>query len=187
MTRSRSTSLWLSAHAGVDFDRMSWQDFERCIKEVFRCGGWDVQSTTYFDAGSDVIAILDGVEYAVQVKHRTDPEAGVGVDAVEQAARGRDRYGSTRALLVTNAMVTADGVARAAELAVHLWDRWGLAERLRDLGLLAIEGEMKTACSSCGLPMAVVDQHSRAVWTCDPRFGGCGTHVPYCAPVLRLI
>jgi predicted RecB family endonuclease len=166
---------------------MSWQDFERCIKEVFRIGGWDVFGTDYYDAGSDVIATLDGIEYAIQVKHRKDPEARIDVDAVEQAARGRDRYGSMRALLVTNALVTAAAETRAAELAVQVWDRWGLAERLRDLGLVAIDADTRMACPDCGLPMVVADGRSRAAWVCDQRAGGCGTRLSYCAPALRLV
>ncbi|MGA3185129.1 MAG: restriction endonuclease [Candidatus Dormibacteria bacterium] len=165
---------------------MSWADFERCVKEVFRVGGWAVQSTAYFDAGSDVIAMLDGIEYAVQVKHSTNPEERIDVAAVEQAARGRDGYKATRALLVTNALITVGAEDRAAERQVQLWDRWALAQRMRALGLLALGAETSQPCPECGLGMVLTDLRSRTVWLCEPRAGGCGTRMPYSAPVLRL-
>lgn len=78
------------------------------------------------DQGVDIIAIKEGVRYAIQCKYRTDGD--VGNDAVQQVFAGKNFYDCDIAVVMTNAGFTAKAKELARKLHVQLWEKIHLSK-----------------------------------------------------------
>jgi len=129
-------------------DAMEGREFEAAVAELLEILGYeDVEKTSYFDNGADVLAVKDGVRVAVQVKRWSNP---VGVDAVRQLIDGIKRYACDRGLLVTNSYLTEEATRSVEAWDIEVWDRAKLADYA--------EGEPASVdlgvCTHCGRPVS---------------------------------
>ena len=74
---------------------------------------------------ADILAIKDGISYAVQCKRYDKP---VGVFAVQQIYAGRDYYGCMVGAVMTNQTFTPAAKDCAKKLRILLWDRSKIEE-----------------------------------------------------------
>lgn len=107
---------------GYNVDEMSGHEFESfCAKLLEKNGFEDIQVTQGSgDDGIDILAVRDGVKFAIQTKRYT---TNVGNDAVQQAYAGRDIYRCTAAIVLTNQYFTRSAINTAEKLGITLWDR----------------------------------------------------------------
>ena len=108
------------AYAEPLIDEMEGHDFEYYCADLLRDNGFHRVEVTRGsgDFGADILAVRDGVTYAVQCKCYNGP---VGVHAVQEAAAGRDYYDRMVGAVLTNQYFTAPAAAR--KLKILLWDR----------------------------------------------------------------
>src|ERR1700740_2381131 len=100
-------------------DAMEGREFEAAVAELLEILGYeDVEQTSYYDKGADVLAVKNGVRIAVQAKRWSK---SVGVDAVRQLIDGTKRYGCERGLLVTNSYLTEEATRSAEAWQIEVW------------------------------------------------------------------
>jgi len=110
----------------ADVDRMEGAEFESYVRNLLLHQGFRVSLTGRSgDLGVDLIAQRDGYKYAVQVKRYTHP---VSRRAVSDAVAGKDHYGCSAAMVVTNSSVTEGAIKLARSTRCQLVDRDTLAE-----------------------------------------------------------
>lgn len=95
-----------------DVDVMSDHEFERHLVTVFRRDGFAVRRVGKGGDGAETILKTDDVTTVVLAKQRASP---LDTDVIQEAAAARARYGTDKALVVTNSVFTSE----AADLAVH--------------------------------------------------------------------
>ena len=106
-------------------DAMDGWEFEAFIADLLTRHGWQVELTPGSgDLGVDLIAEKAGERWAIQVKRQ---EAPVSRRAVSDAVAGRDHYGCTEAMVVTNATFTRGAEALAESTGCELIGRDDLA------------------------------------------------------------
>jgi restriction system protein len=105
-----------------EVDNMDGFDFEYYCADLLEANGFvDVEVTrSSGDYGIDILAIKDGVTYAIQCKRYNGL---VGVKAVQEAYAGRDYYDRMVGAVLTNQYFTKPAVEAAKKLKILLWDR----------------------------------------------------------------
>ncbi len=118
----RSRTVW-------DMDEMEGIEFEKfCARLLQKRGFEEVQVTrSSGDFGIDILAVKEGVTYAIQCKRYTEP---VGVAAIQQACAGREYYDRMVGVVMTNQYFTEPAQKAAKKLKILLWDREALEEML---------------------------------------------------------
>lgn len=103
-------------------DEMEGHDFEYYCAELLRDNGFHHVEVTKGsgDFGADILAVKDGVTYAVQCKCYN---SAIGIHAVQEAAAGRDFYDRMVGAVMTNQYFTGPAEAAARKLKILLWDR----------------------------------------------------------------
>lgn len=127
---NRSVIMRKSAETGLEeVDHMEGHDFEYWCAELLRKNGFvDVEVTQGSgDHGVDVLAVKDGVSYAIQCKCYSHD---LGNTPVQEIYAGKEMYGCQVAAVMTNRHFTAGGKALAEKTRVLLWDRDTLIEML---------------------------------------------------------
>jgi restriction system protein len=111
-------------------DAMDGWEFEAFIAELLTRQGWHVELTPGSgDLGVDLIAEKAGERWAIQVKRQDAP---VSRRAVSDAVAGRDHYGCTEAMVVTNATFTRGAELLAESTGCELVERDDLEMWIRD-------------------------------------------------------
>lgn len=117
----------------IDYiDNLNGYEFEKFIAELLECLGYRDVTTTKesSDYGIDVVAVKDGVRYAIQCKNYSQ---SVGNNAIQEAYSGKNFYDCHVAIVVTNNYFTNNANNQAKMNKVVLWDRNKLAELMRTL------------------------------------------------------
>lgn len=110
-------------------DAMVGRDFEAAVAELLEMLGYeDVECTSFYDKGADILALKNGARIAVQVKRWARP---VDQKSVLQLVNGVKQYECDRGLLVTNSFLTEPAERTAKTWGIEIWDRRTLAELLR--------------------------------------------------------
>jgi restriction system protein len=106
----------------LEVDNMDGLDFEYYCADLLESIGFiDIEVTKGSgDFGIDILAVKDGVTYAIQCKRYNAP---VGVQAVQEAYAGRDYYDRMVGAVITNQYFTQPAVEAARKLKILLWDR----------------------------------------------------------------
>ena len=112
-------------------DEMSGNDFEHfCADLLYRNGFTYAEVTSSSgDHGADVLAVRNGIQYAIQCK-RSDSK--IGNKAVQEAFTGKAFYKTDIAVVLTNNYFTKQAINDAARIGVELWDRDFLKEMLKN-------------------------------------------------------
>ena len=115
------------AYAEPLIDEMEGHDFEYYCADLLRDNGFHRVEVTRGsgDFGADILAVRDGVTYAVQCKCYNAP---VGVQAVQEAYAGKGFYDAMVGAVMTNCYFTRPAVTLAGKLNILLWDREALEE-----------------------------------------------------------
>ena len=114
--------------AGVD--TMTGREFERYIERVMSDRGYSVSLTPASnDFGVDIVADMNGVKHAVQVKRRKSKITGAAVSA---AVAGKAYYGCEKAMVVTNSEFTEPATQLARANGCILINRTELAQWIID-------------------------------------------------------
>lgn len=118
-----------TTHGLEKVDLMEGHDFEYWCAELLRKNDFvDVEVTQGSgDHGVDVLAVKDGVSYAVQCKCYSHD---LGNTPVQEIYAGKEMYGCQVAAVMTNRHFTAGGKALAEKTRVLLWDRDTLIDML---------------------------------------------------------
>lgn len=102
-------------------DSMSGEEFERVLKEVFECLGYDVKLTKKsHDFGADLIVSKKGISSLVQAKCYGKT---VGIKAVQEIIASRKHYGANDVIVATNNYFSKEAQILAGENNVVLMDR----------------------------------------------------------------
>jgi restriction system protein len=121
-TKDRQNFLALKLH---EVDKMSGFAFEKYVAELLTTFGYqNVQKTPHFsDHGADLLFEYHGQRFAAQLKRY---RGYVGVEALYQAAGGRDYYKADRVAVITNSYFSEAAKKHAKESNYWLVDRDGL-------------------------------------------------------------
>ena len=102
-------------------DSMSGIEFERLLKEVFECLGYDVKLTKKsHDFGADLVVSKKGISSLVQAKCYGKT---VGIKAVQEIIASRKHYGVNDVIVATNNYFSKEAQLLADENDVVLMDR----------------------------------------------------------------
>lgn len=105
--------------SNAGFEWMDGTDFEEYCADILSLNGYDCEVTRKSgDYGADIIAKKNGTSYAVQCKCYS---GSVGLSAVQEANGGRDYYGTSRAVVLTNSSFTKQAINGAERMNVLLW------------------------------------------------------------------
>jgi len=112
-----------------ELDEMDGIAFEELACDILMANGFELAENTPAsgDFGVDILALKDGMTYAIQCKRYLEP---VGLEAVQQVYAGRAYYECHVAAVLTNQVFTAGAKALADKIGVVLWDRDTLRELL---------------------------------------------------------
>lgn len=112
-----------------DIDKLSPNDFEIFVKEVFEAAGWTGTEITkvgkefkHGDGGVDIFAFKGKRKFAIEVKQR-NLDTMVDVKALNQLVTGAILANVNNKILVTNSYFTSEVKIRALRLGVELIDR----------------------------------------------------------------
>lgn len=111
-----------------ELDNMDGIAFEELACEILIANDFELAENTPAsgDFGVDILAIKEGMTYAIQCKRYLEP---VGLEAIQQVYAGRAYYECHVAVVLTNQTFTTNACKLADKLGVVLWDR----ETLRKL------------------------------------------------------
>ena len=149
--------------------RLSWQDFEEFIAEIYRGEGYHVEKTGggRADGGYDLVLLRENISVLVQCKHWLTYQ--VGVPRIRELAGAMQKVGATGGVFVTTGAFTQPARQFATGMPIELVDGKALVRRLSlgqeqaTVGQPAETGGAPT-CPKCKKPM---------VW----RTAGKGRHV----------
>ena len=116
-----------------EIDQMSGQKFEEVIiKLILPANGFtNIQGTAYTgDYGVDVVAYKEGIKYAIQCKRFNST---VSNKAIQEVVTGRNHYGCSGAIVITNNRFTKNAIQLANENNVILYDRNELIKMLGNI------------------------------------------------------
>ena len=117
----------------ADFDLMEGHEFEEYFAEVLLKNRFTHVEVTKGsgDQGVDVLAIRDGVSYAIQCKNY---KGKISNKAVQEAYAGARFYGCDVPVVVTNSWFYPSAEELADEIGVELWDREELLKLVKRAG-----------------------------------------------------
>ena len=109
--------------------RLSWQDFEEFIAEIYREEGYLVEKTGggRADGGYDLVLLREKTSVLVQCKHWLVYQ--VGVPKVRELAGAMHKVGATGGVFVTTGVFTNPAREFATGLAIQLVDGDALVRR----------------------------------------------------------
>ena len=112
-----------------ELDNMDGIDFEELACDILVANGFELAENTPAtgDFGVDILAVKNGMTYAIQCKRYHEP---VGIDAIQQVYAGRAYYECHVAVVLTNPTFTSHAQKLADKLGVVLWDRDSLRKLL---------------------------------------------------------
>lgn len=107
-------------------DTMDGLGFERYLADLLKKRGYTgIRLTEKYDFGVDLIAKKDGITWGIQAKRYKSP---VKAEAVRQAYTALNRYGCSRAMVITNSRFTRQAQTLASDNNIPLIGREELAE-----------------------------------------------------------
>ncbi len=108
-------------------DHMEGHDFEYWCAKLLKRNGFEQVAVTKGsgDQGVDVLALKDGVQYAIQCKCYS---SDVGNTSIQEVHAGKAFYHCQVAVVMTNRYFTAGAKTLAQATGVLLWDRAKLQE-----------------------------------------------------------
>lgn len=111
----------------VNIAAMDGQQFEIFCAQLLQDNGWInvIHTPNSGDQGVDIIAEKDGIKYAIQCKHYSQP---VGNTAVQEVTAGKQFYHCHVAVVLTNSIFTKSATDLAKANNVLLWDNYKLDE-----------------------------------------------------------
>ena len=122
--RKREYQTWLHRNYSAtmqEVDQMTGVQFEEFCAALLEKHGYKVSFTKASgDQGVDLIAVKNGVKYAIQCK-RYDNK--VGNAPVQQVYAGTKIYGCSVPIVMTNSFFTSGAKRAASVTGVQLWDR----------------------------------------------------------------
>lgn len=114
-----------------DIDALSGRDFEHLLVPLFKARGFKVELTPLVgDWGADLILSKDGQTMVVQAKRW---KKDVGVKALGDVLRARDKYRADAMLYVATAGYTNQAKQQAAASGIILWDRERFIDELEQM------------------------------------------------------
>lgn len=128
-------------------DGMEGHQFEYFCAELLRKVGFvDVTVTRGSgDQGVDILAVKDGIKYAIQCKNYAST---LGNTPVQEVSAGKQFYGCHVGVVMTNSTFTSGAIQLADANNVLLWDRKKLDELILSAGgptSLGLESDVKAA------------------------------------------
>lgn len=126
-----STPIAYSGIGGIDF--MEGHQFEYWCADLLRKIGFsDVEVTQGSgDQGVDILAVKDGIKYAIQCKCYS---SDLGNKPVQEVNTGKAIYHCQIGAVMTNRYFTQGGKEAADATGVLLWDRNWIRKRLEEIG-----------------------------------------------------
>lgn len=122
----------LTAYGNINIDAMNGYDFERFCADVLRTKEFtnvDVTKSSG-DQGVDVIAMKNGIRYAIQCKRYSQ---NVGNRAVQEVLAGKEYYDCSVGIVMTNSYFTKSAIDLAEKTGIILWDRNYLLNCMRSV------------------------------------------------------
>lgn len=121
-----------------DVDWMDGHDFEEWCADLLLKTGYDEASVTKGsgDQGIDIVAVKDGIRYAIQCKCYS---SNLGNKPVQEAYAGKEMYDCQVAAVMTNQHFTVGAKELAEKTRVLLWDREKLKEMIADANTLTFD------------------------------------------------
>ena len=127
--RCEQSGLSPSEFEFLKIDAMDGHAFEHYCAALLQRNGFESVSVTQGsgDQGVDVVAVKDGVHYAIQCKCYSSP---LGNTPVQEVFAGKEMYGCQVGVVMTNNYFTQGAKALAEKTRVLLWDRDTLTSML---------------------------------------------------------
>lgn len=129
--KNQSFTTGLEGIARIDF--MEGHQFEYWCADLLRKIGFINVSVTQGsgDQGVDILAVKDGIKYAIQCKCYS---SDLGNKPVQEVNTGRVIYHCQIGAVMTNRHFTQGGKEAAGATGVLLWDRDWIQEKLKEIG-----------------------------------------------------
>jgi restriction system protein len=104
--------------------------FESYCSELLKKNGFQDTKVTKAsnDYGADIIAVKEGVRYAIQCKKYSNP---VGITAIQEVIASKSIYDCHVAVVLTNSTFTNNAIELANKNGVLLWDRTYLSKLIQ--------------------------------------------------------
>lgn len=114
-------------------DGMDGHEFEYFCADLLRKVGFSDVSVTpgSGDQGVDVLAVKDGIKYAIQCKNYA---SALSNTPVQEVSAGKQFYGCHVGVVMTNSTFTPGAIQLAVATNVLLWDRQKLGELISKAG-----------------------------------------------------
>lgn len=114
-----------------DIDNMEGHNFEYYCADLLKKNGFSkvVVTPGSGDQGVDIIAVKDGVKYALQCKKYS---SALSNKPVQEVAAGKYYYGCDVGIVLTNSTFTAGAINLAKATNTILWDRHDLARLIQN-------------------------------------------------------
>lgn len=122
----------------LSVDLMDGHDFEEWCADLLKKTGYDKASVTKGsgDQGIDIVAVKDGIRYAIQCKCYS---SNLGNKPVQEVYAGKEMYDCQVAAVMTNQYFTVGSKKLAEKTRVLLWDREKLKEMIADANTLTFD------------------------------------------------
>ena len=135
-TMKKASTKPKQAHyvSGVSaIDGMEGHEFEYFCADLLRKVGFSEVTVTpgSGDQGVDVLAVKDGIKYAIQCKNYA---SALSNTPVQEVSAGKQFYGCHVGVVMTNSTFTPGAIQLAAATNVLLWDRRKLDELIAKAG-----------------------------------------------------
>ncbi|MEW6114132.1 MAG: restriction endonuclease [Thermodesulfobacteriota bacterium] len=137
--RERTEARWRAVElSGVD--QMAGRTFEEYVERLLRHKGYRTRLTKVSgDFGVDIVATGKDGQYAIQCKRSS---GRVSRRAVSDAVAGKQHYGCSRSMVITNSWFTQGAQRLAASTGCKLIDRDKITDWIVDFqGKAAVESE----------------------------------------------
>lgn len=105
----------------ADIDKMSGDDFEKYLAQLFKSQGYEsIKTKASGDFGADVVIEKDNVRIVIQAKRYKN---NIGLKAVQEVVAAKAHYKAQEAWVVTNSNFTPQAKELARSNGVKLFDR----------------------------------------------------------------
>lgn len=122
-----------------EVDKFSGEDFERFLIKLLKEQGYnEIKGTpSTCDYGADLLAIKDGIRFAIQVKRSMN---AVSISAVQEVLGGMIYYGAEKGMVITNAFYSESAKELAKRASIELVDRKIIKKWLERIKMISAPG-----------------------------------------------
>ena len=124
----------------IDFDKMTGEDFELFLKDLYERKGYKAELTSKSsDYGIDLLATKGSERLGIQAKRYTGT---VGLSAIQEVVAGAKYYNTTKSMVITNSNFSKNAISLAEKNDVTLIDRDSLLKLVYSIEVTKFQNDV---------------------------------------------